>query len=145
MESEFMSGRASSSTLTSSNIFYFVNLDISASIWVFYIVTTIQRGIFNMVGFQSTERMDLYSREPYIAHQGMGAMIVFVLVGLWVARGHLKEVFKTAFQNDSQTHPERFPNDHRTNWERSLNDPMIQTLDDPWMSSERSQTSGDDF
>ncbi len=83
--------------------FYFVNLDISASIWVFYIVTTIQRGIFNMVGFQSTERMDLYSREPYIAHQGMGAMIVFVLVGLWVARGHLKEVFKTAFQNDSQT------------------------------------------
>ena len=80
--------------------FYFVNLDISASIWVFYILTTVQRGVFNVLGLQSTERMDLYSREPYLAHQGMGAMIVFVLVGLWVARGHLRAVWRKAWYGD---------------------------------------------
>ena len=81
--------------------FYFVNLDISASIWVFYTLTTIQRGIFNVIGLQSSERMDLYSREPYLAHQGMGAMIVFVLIGLWVARSHLQAVFRKAFYGAS--------------------------------------------
>ena len=79
---------------------YFVNLEVSASIWVFYTITTVQRGLFNFVGLQSTERMDLYSREPYLAHQGMGAMIVFVLIGLWMARGHLREVFNRAFGRD---------------------------------------------
>ncbi len=76
---------------------YFVNLEVSASIWVFYTLTTIQRGLFNFVGLQSTERMDLYSREPYLAHQGLGAMIVFAVIGMWMARGHLKEVFVKAF------------------------------------------------
>ena len=80
--------------------FYFVNLDISASIWVFYILTTVQRGVFNVLGLQSTERMDLYSREPYLAHQGMGAMIVFVLIGLWVSRGHLRAVWRKAWHDD---------------------------------------------
>ena len=79
--------------------FYFVNLDISASIWVFYTITTLQRGIFNTLGLQSSERMDLYSREPYLAHQGMGSMIVFVLIGLWVARSQIREVWRKAFGN----------------------------------------------
>ncbi len=80
--------------------FYFVNLDITASIWIFYILTTVQRGIFNIVGLQSTQRIDFYSIEPFLAHQGMGSMIVFVLVGLWVGRGHLKNVYRKAFHGD---------------------------------------------
>ena len=84
-----------------TGFFYFVNLDITASIWVFYILTTIQRGIFNTIGLQSTQRIDLYSIEPYIAHQGMGSMIVFVLIGLWVGRSHLKDVFRKAFYGDA--------------------------------------------
>lgn len=82
--------------------FYFVNLDITASIWVFYVITTIQRGIFNTIGLQSTQRIDLYSIEPYLAHQGMGSMIVFVLIGLWVGRSHLKDVFRKALRGDEQ-------------------------------------------
>ena len=83
-----------------TGFFYFVNLDISASIWIFYVITQLQRGIFNIVGVQSTQRIDNYSIDPYLAHQGMGAMIVFVLVGLWVARGHLKDVWRKAFRGD---------------------------------------------
>ncbi len=83
-----------------TGFFYFVNLDISASIWIFYAITQLQRGIFNIVGVQSTQRIDNYSIDPYLAHQGMGAMIVFVLVGLWMARGHLKDVWRKAFRGD---------------------------------------------
>ena len=79
-----------------TGFFYFVNLDITASIWIFYVFTTLQRAVFNTVGLQSTQQIDFYSIDPYLAHQGMGSMIVFVLVGLWVARGHLKEVFAKA-------------------------------------------------
>jgi len=83
-----------------TGFFYFVNLDITASIWIFYVITQFQRGIFNLVGVQSTERIDFYSIDPYLAHQGMGSMIVFVLIGLWVARSHLKDVFRKAFRGD---------------------------------------------
>ena len=84
-----------------TGFFYFVNLDITASIWIFYLITTIQRGIFNTVGLQSTQRIDFYSIEPFLAHQGMGSMIVFVLIGLWVGRSHLKEVFGKALGSNA--------------------------------------------
>ena len=84
-----------------TGFFYFVNLDITASIWIFYVLTNIQRGIFNVIGLQSTQRIDFYSIEPYLAHQGMGSMIVFVVLGLWVGRSHLKDVFNKAFHGDA--------------------------------------------
>jgi len=76
--------------------FYFVKLDISASIWIFYLLATLQRGLFNTIGLRSTERLDEYSLDPYTAHQGTGAMIVFVLIGLWTAREHLGGVWRKA-------------------------------------------------
>ena len=75
-----------------TGFFYFVNLDISASIWVFYVIVRLQRAIFNTLGVHSTQRIDFYSEDPFLAHQGLGAMIVFVLAGLWVARRHLRDV-----------------------------------------------------
>ena len=75
-----------------TGFFYFVNLDISASIWFFYLLVALQRGIFDSIGVQSTQRIDFYSLEPFVAHQGYGAMIAFVVIGLWVARRHLREV-----------------------------------------------------
>ena len=76
--------------------FYFVGLDISASIWIFHTFTLIQKGIFNIVGIQSTERIDHYARDTYTSHQGMGAMIIFVLIMLWGSREHLGDVFRKA-------------------------------------------------
>ena len=80
-----------------TGFFYFVNLDILASIWVFYVLLRLQKGIFNTLGVQSTQRVDFYSREDaFLAHQGFGAMIAFVVVGLWVARRHLRDVVAKA-------------------------------------------------
>ena len=79
-----------------TGFFYFVNLDISASIWFFYLLVRLQRGVFNVLGVQSTQRIDFYSEDPFLAHQGLGAMIAFVVVGLWVARRHLRQVVAKA-------------------------------------------------
>jgi hypothetical protein len=80
-----------------TGFFYFVNLEITASIWFFYLLVTLQKGIFNTIGIQSTQQIDFYSVDPFLAHQGLGSMIIFVLVGLWVARRHLRDVLGKAF------------------------------------------------
>lgn len=36
-----------------------------------------------------------------LAHQSIGAMIALVLFGIWIARGHLRGVFRKAFIGDA--------------------------------------------
>jgi len=75
---------------------YFINLDIAFGLWVFNLLAKIQEGAFNVLGITSTEKLGIYSipTSPILAHQKMGAMIVLVLFGLWVGRGHPKEVLR---------------------------------------------------
>ena len=48
-----------------------------------------------------TERLTGYSTSAAIpAHEGMGALIAFVLFSLWVARDHLRAVCRKAFRGD---------------------------------------------
>ena len=78
---------------------YLINLDIAFGLWFFNILTNVQKGIYGVLGVSVGEALDQYSvNPPDIAHQGMGAMIVLVGFSLWVGRGHLKEVFRKAFQ-----------------------------------------------
>ena len=41
--------------------FYLVNLDISLSIWVFYVLGKVQESVFKSLGIASTEQLSLYS------------------------------------------------------------------------------------
>ena len=81
---------------------YLLNRDIALGFWLFFLLTLLERGTFRIIGFQSTEDLSRFAElvGPYLAHQTMGAMIVLVLSGLWVARGHLKDVFRKAFRGD---------------------------------------------
>ena len=82
---------------------YFINRDIALGLCFFYLLNTIQRGILNITGLYGREEaMGIFSSytNPIIIHQAMGGMIVLVLMGLWVARGHLKAVFRKAFRGD---------------------------------------------
>ena len=76
--------------------FYLVNLEITFSIWFFYVFSKIQEGLFNIIGIASTERLSAYeySQPADLTHQASGAVIVLVLFGLWTARGHLAEVWR---------------------------------------------------
>ena len=82
---------------------YLTSLDIALGILVFYFLITLEEGIFNILGIANTEILDVYATSsPIIAHQGMGAVFVLVLSSLWVARGHLRNVFNKAFKSDPQ-------------------------------------------
>ena len=86
--------------------FYFVHRDVSASIWVFYLLASFQRGLFDAINLRSDQGVDMYSGHPYLAHQCMGAMIAFVLVGLWVGRRHLMAVCRRAVRGDPEVDDE---------------------------------------
>jgi hypothetical protein len=82
--------------------FYLVNLEITFSIWFFYVLGRVQEGVFSMVGVSSTEQLSLYSfsQTADLTHQSMGACIVFVLFSLWIGRGHLRAVWHKATTRD---------------------------------------------
>ncbi len=80
---------------------YLVNLDIAFSIWFFNLVGRVQEGTFGILGVASTERLN-FASFPIFAHQGMGAMIVLVLLGLWTARGHIRRVARKALRGDPE-------------------------------------------
>ena len=81
---------------------FLLNRDIALGFWLFFLLSNVQRGIFNFLGVQSTENLSRFANScgPYLAHQAMGAMIMLVLSGLWVARIHLGEVCRKAFKAD---------------------------------------------
>ncbi|NKB71161.1 MAG: hypothetical protein GKR89_29165 [Candidatus Latescibacteria bacterium] len=79
---------------------YFVNPDIAFGLCFFYLLNTVQQGIFNVLGFQNVDPvLGAYSTYTgsIVVHQGFGAILVLVLFGLWTARSHLKDVFGKAF------------------------------------------------
>ena len=82
---------------------YLINLDIAFGFWVFHLFGIVQRGVFSMLGIESTEKLCAYvSAGPDLAHQGMGALVVLVAFGLWVSREHLRDVFRKAFRGDAE-------------------------------------------
>jgi len=82
--------------------FYLVNLEITFSIWFFYVLSKVQEGVFSTLGIASTERLSAYeySQPADLTHQASGAVIVLVLYGLWGARTHLKQVVQKLWDPD---------------------------------------------
>ena len=83
---------------------YLVNTRLSFSIWFFYLVYEFTQGVFTLLGVSCTEELGAWSPsgavEPIFAHQSLGAMIVFVVAGLWAARQHLGAVLRGAWRPD---------------------------------------------
>jgi len=82
---------------------YFVNLDVLFSVLFFYLLGIIQVGVYNRVGFR-LGRADIYcSGYPSMGWQGFGAMTAMVLWGLWMARSHIRRVFRQGFLRSRQS------------------------------------------
>ena len=79
--------------------FYLVDLNILFSIWFFYLLCKFQDGVFKILGFANTEKLSVYeySQSADLTHQMTGAVIVFVLYGMWIARGHILAVARKAW------------------------------------------------
>ncbi len=79
---------------------YFVNLDVSFSLWFFNILTMFQQGLFNRFGY-ALAGGDIYTLgHPAVGWQSFGAMIVLVLNLIWMARSHLGDIWRKAWHGD---------------------------------------------
>ncbi len=73
---------------------YFLSLDVSLSVWLFHLLAKTQIAAESLLGFSLHGRRDLFTEGSLsVAYQGMGAMLVFVLLGLWTSRSYLKQVW----------------------------------------------------
>ena len=82
-------------------IAFLLNREVSLGLWVFFLLAHLERGLFSILGIQSSEKLSRFTSEggPFLAHQTMGAMIVLVLSGLWMGRRHLADVARKALGN----------------------------------------------
>ena len=77
---------------------YFINLDVALSLWLFHLLSKVETGVFNTVGFVVGGRHEpLTGSCAATAHQAFGAILVLVVAVLWRARHHLRGVFRKAF------------------------------------------------
>jgi hypothetical protein len=74
---------------------YFANVDVLFSIWVFYLFYGIQLAIYRRIGISLSNKSG--SGDATTSLQAGGAFIALVFWGLWLARGHLRDVFRKAF------------------------------------------------
>ena len=81
---------------------YFANVDVLFSIWFFFLIHVVEGAVFNRFGYGLTGAgSDQFSGiPPSMGWQGFGALCFLVLWGLWVARRHLRDVFRKAFRGD---------------------------------------------
>lgn len=77
---------------------YLANLEVTFSLWFFSLIFQIIKGVFNITGISSTENIGIYGCAGYaiFAHLGTGAMIAMVAYSLYIARSHLKDIWRSA-------------------------------------------------
>ena len=79
---------------------YFLKPDVMLGMWVFTLLRQLEEGALHLTGAGIGEPVSGYGG-GLLAHQSIGAMTALVLFGLWIARGHLREVFRKAFRGDT--------------------------------------------
>ena len=76
---------------------YFVNTDVSLSIWVFNVISKIVRGILAVLGAERYNVSGVVGRfssqgHASLALMGLGYMVILAAYSLWVGREHLRQV-----------------------------------------------------
>jgi len=81
---------------------YLINLDIALSLWFFNLLAKFIQGAMGILGIASTQKLGIFgaASKPILAHQGQGAFFVLVFFGLWLARSHLRAVWRKAVTGD---------------------------------------------
>ena len=76
---------------------FLAKTSISFSIWFFYLVAVLQEGITNRFGYDVTQPDAFVWGMQSLSWQGWGAFLAMVLWSVWMARQHLRSVFRQAF------------------------------------------------
>ena len=84
-------GCRSLSILLRLGLCFFAPLDLTFSVWFFYLLGKAQKVVGGMTGWQKIAGF------PYYDEQMFGAVLVIFFFALWGGREHLKNVLKTAW------------------------------------------------
>lgn len=76
---------------------FFIPLDLSFSVWFFYLFTKFQRIVASVVGWRSLPGF------PYFNQQTTGGWLGLLVIALWLTRKHLKDVFIKALRFRART------------------------------------------
>ncbi|MFH1708265.1 MAG: DUF6785 family protein [Planctomycetota bacterium] len=77
---------------------FLINLDVAFSLFFFHLIGVFETGFLNYRAIGTSSGADAYSEShAFVSHQAMGGVIALVLVGLWIARGHIIAVVRKAF------------------------------------------------
>jgi hypothetical protein len=76
---------------------YFLPLDLSFSLWFFYLFKKGLLVLAAMIGVEPGR----YSAFPYLTQQSFGAWFAIIGAALWTARGHFKQVWEKALHPSS--------------------------------------------
>ena len=79
---------------------YMMALNVSFSVWFFFLIGVLQRLVFARIGLPigASDVWNSGGAPPPIMHEQAGALAVLVLFVLWTARGHLRAMWRHALQ-----------------------------------------------
>ena len=83
---------------------FFINLEILFSVWFFQVVGIVETGILNRLGVVAPATTIVPG--GLVSIQFSGGLIMFVLVGLWMARSHIKNVYHHAMGRSTDLNDE---------------------------------------
>ncbi len=83
-------------------IAYLLSVDMTFSCWFFWLVTKVEAVAGSAAGFTAGATGGGQAQWPYIGHQGAGAFLGLTLVGLYLSRGYLAEVWRVAWNRGSR-------------------------------------------
>ena len=73
---------------------YLIGPDIALGIWGFALLSKVERMIFVTQGVTKQQEVWAATATELLNYQGLGALVVFVLLGLWVGREHVGQVIR---------------------------------------------------
>ncbi|MBM4033714.1 MAG: hypothetical protein FJ291_18305 [Planctomycetes bacterium] len=76
---------------------FFIHREVAFSIWFFVVLSMVEEGILNRLGYTIPDRECYTLGMPAIGWQSFGAMCVLVGTIAWMARRHLAAIVKGAF------------------------------------------------
>ena len=83
---------------------YLISPDIAAGIWGFALLAKVEKMVFVAQGVVKHQEVWAVSGSELLNYQGLGSLLAFVLLGLWVAREHLAEVGRKFLGLESRLH-----------------------------------------
>ncbi|MFP4056489.1 MAG: DUF6785 family protein [Candidatus Brocadiia bacterium] len=89
-------------------------LDVLFSVWFFHVLAIVQIGVQNRMGWSIGSGDMWHGLSPITAWQGQGAFLVFVGLSLWMARGHLWDVVRKAWNPRCEVDDSEEPMSYRT-------------------------------